>query len=67
MRDEFGNEASTEEIIKTYSGETDEIIVQITDDSSITDDVKADLIQIFEEIGQFIDDALDLLRPSPES
>ena len=67
MRDEFGNEPSTVEIVKTFSGDADDIIVQVTDDSSLSDDVKADLIQIFEEIGQSIDDAMDLLKPSSEN
>jgi len=67
MRDEFGNEPSTQEIIKTFSGDADDIIAQVTDDSSLSDDVKADLIQIFEEIGQSIDDAMDLLKSSSEN
>lgn len=58
---------TTREIVRDFSDGVDEIIEQFTDDDDLGDDSKARLIQLFEEIGQYVDDALGILATSCET
>jgi hypothetical protein len=60
------SEPTTAEIVETWSAEIEGIWAQITDDTRLTDDQKADLIQTFEDIDGLLDDAKKILKESSE-
>lgn len=49
-------------------GDTVESVLNIvTDDDELPDDAKADIIQMLEEIQQYVDDARNVISDLPES
>lgn len=58
---------TTAEIILGFFTDIEGIFAQITDDDDLTDDQKAGLIQMFEDIEQYRDDAKEFLGVSSEN
>lgn len=67
MEEDVLEEPTTQEIVREFFDEIEAIWAQITDDDSLTDQQKADLIQVFEEIEQHHDYVKDVLGVSSES
>ena len=45
----------------------DAVLNIVTDDAELPDDAKADIIQMLEEIQQYVDDARNVISDLPES
>ena len=58
---------TTQEIVLGFFSDIEGIYAQITDDDDLTDDQKAGLIQMFEDIEQYHDDAKEFLGVSSEN
>lgn len=58
---------TTAEIVLGFFTDIEGIFDQITDDDDLTDDQKAGLIQMFEDIEQYHDDAKEFLGVSSEN
>lgn len=58
---------TTEEIVRGFFSDIEGIYDQITDDDDLTDDQKARLIQMFEDIDQYDEDVKDIFGDLPES
>lgn len=57
---------TTEEIVRGFFGDIEGIIDEITDDDALTDDQKAGLIQMFEDIEGYGEDVNDIFADLPE-
>ena len=57
---------TTEEIVRGFFGDIEGIIDEITDDDDLSDDQKARLIQMFEDIEQYDEDVKDIFGDLPE-
>ena len=60
-------EPTTEEIILGFFSDIEGIFNQITDDPDLSDEAKAGLIQMFEDIDGYHDDAKEFLGVSSRS
>lgn len=57
---------TTEEIVRGFFADIEGIIDEITDDDDLSDDQKARLIQMFEDIEQYDEDVTDIFGDIPE-
>jgi hypothetical protein len=57
---------TTEEIVRGFFCDIEGIYVQITDDGDLTDEQKARLFQMFEDVEGYLDDVKDIFGDLPE-
>lgn len=66
MRDEFDNEVSADDLLEQLGDKVEELFQAVTDDPGLADDAKADVIQMMEEIQQYIEDARKITSASSD-
>jgi hypothetical protein len=56
----------TNDALQWLGDKLEELFAVVTDDDALPDDAKADIIQMMEEIQQYIDDAEQIIADLPE-
>lgn len=68
MRDEFGNEVTTLDVVAGFESDLESVFWPVlTDDAEIDDDVRAEVTRKMEEAEALIKEARKILTPSSDT